>query len=1140
MGIRVALNHKTCYKYPKPVWLSPQVVRLRPAPHCRTTVSSYSLKVSPSEHFINWQQDPYSNRLARLVFPNKATEFSVVVDLVAELTVSNPFDFFLEKYAEEFPFTYEPSLLRELGPYLEVPPPGPLLAGLIAEFKRGKVRTVDYLVEINQTLQKRIEYLIRMEPGIQSPEETLKLKSGSCRDTAWLTVYLLRNLGLAARFVSGYLIQLATDVKSLDGPSGTERDVTDLHAWTEVYLPGAGWVGLDPTSGLFAGEGHIPLACSADPVTAAPITGFFAEDDASVVESEAEESEGAKQDIQSEFEFSMSITRIHEDPRVTKPYDDEQWSEIEALGHQVDADLKAQDVRLTMGGEPTFVSVDDMDGPEWNTTALGPKKYERAETLVRRLRDRFAPGGLLHHGQGKWYPGESLPRWALGLYWRKDGQPVWRDPSLVADEKGPGDLTSAQARGFILSLAERLGVNPYHALPGYEDGWYYLWKERRLPTNVNPLDNKLSNPEDRARLAKVFEQGLDTVVGYALPLRREYYTDDTSAWASGEWFFRPERMYLVPGDSPMGYRLPLDSIPWVAESEYPYLYEQDPMEERPPLRDRAALSRQLRLAGGPEPRSPLGLVEQVLESGPGSLRRQRRISPEPLPPAQGESAPWLIRTALCTEVRGGVLRVFMPPQRYVEDYLELVAAVEDIAAKLGEPVLIEGYAPPNDARLNAIKVTPDPGVIEINMHPAASWDELVKNTTALYEEARLSRLGTEKFMLDGRHTGTGGGNHIIVGGPKPSDSPVLRNPGLLRSLIGYWHNHPSLSYLFSGLFVGPTSQAPRVDEARNDQVYELEIAFRQVPEGRECPPWLVDRIFRNILIDASGNAHRAEFCIDKLYTPESASGRLGLLEMRAFEMPPHSRMSLTQHLLLRSLIARFWKQPYQQSLVRWRTEIHDRFLLPHFVQQDVGDVIGELGEFGYPIQREWFAPHFEFRFPFYGKIEQRGIELELRQAIEPWNVLGEEPDAGATVRYVDSSVERLQVLVNGMVDPRHVVTCNGSRVPLHPTGINGQFVAGVRYRAWQPANCLHPTIGVHAPLVFDIVDTWSGRSIGGCTYHVAHPGGRNYERFPVNANEAESRRISRFFKFGHTPGPMRVAEEKISREFPFTLDLRAT
>src|SRR5258708_10794560 len=480
----------------------------------------------------------------------------------------------------------------------------------------------------------------------------------------------------------------------------------------------------------------------------------------------------------------------------------------------------------------------------------------------------------------------------------------------------------------------------------------------------------------------------------------------------------------------------------------------------------------------------------------------------------------------------------MPPRTLPEDFGALVADGEVTAADLGLPVLIEGYAPPHDSRVHALKVTPDPGVIEVNLHPSASWDELVKNTTELYEEARLSRLGTEKFMLDGRHTGRGGGNHILVGGACPADSPLLRNPGLLRSLIGYWHNHPALSYLFSGIFVGPTNQAPRMDEARNDQVYELEIAFQQIPDDSHTPPWTVDRVFRNLLIDASGSTHRAEFSIDKMYAPESASGRLGLLEMRAFEMPPHSRMSLTQHLLLRALVAYLWEHPYRQELVRWRTEVHDRFMLPHFVHQDLEDVVSDLNVAGYPLRMEWFAPHFEFRFPHYGTIEQRGIQMEIRQAIEPWHVLGDEPTPGGAARYVDSSLERMQVLVKGMVDPRHVVTCNGHRVPLHPTGANGQFVAGVRYRAWQPPNCLHPTIGTHVPLVFDVVDTWSGRSIGGCTYHVAHPRGRSYDTFPINAYAAESPRLARFFKFGHTPGPMAVADQKITKELPFTLDLR--
>ncbi len=1159
MAIRVALNHKTHYKYDQAVWLSPHLVRLRPAPHCRTPILSYSLKITPSEHFINWQQDPYSNRLARLVFPKKTKEFGFEVDLIAELTVINPFDFFIDKYAEEYPFAYDVTLKKELAPYLELLPIDPKLAQLVTDSRKQKLRTIDFLVGLNQSLQHRVKYLIRMEPGIQSPEETLTLASGSCRDSAWLMVQLLRHLGLAARFVSGYLIQLKPDTVSLDGPSGTAVDFTDLHAWTEVYLPGAGWVGIDPTSGLMAGGGHIPLACTADPANASPVTGFFNLDDESIKDADPE---AGKDDDRAKdnFHFSMTVTRIHEDPRVAKPYTEEQWTEIEALGHQVDAELNRGDVRLTMGGEPTFVSIDDRDGAEWNTAAMGPNKRRLGDELLRRLREHFAPHGLLHHGQGKWYPGEPLPRWAFGLYWRKDGHPVWHDKSLIADDAKPNAFTEHDAEKFIANLAHRLDVDEQNAIPGHEDAWYYLWKERRLPVNVDPYDSKLSVKEDRERLAKIFEQGLEKTIGYCLPLKKQHYSDGSSEWASGTWFMRSERMYLVPGDSPMGYRLPLDSIPWVAKSDYPFTHEYDLWAARGPLPDPDLIRKQRYITGAPEARLPVGYIEQeldpvdvVTERPAGKKKRtliadgtaltqdasgRSRYPLGELPPGIGESASKVVRTALCVQTRGGILHVFMPPQRYLEDYLDLVTAVEDTAAELHMPVQLEGYTPPDDPRLQVMKVTPDPGVIEVNTQPAGSWDELVKNINTIYEEARLTRLSTEKFMTDGRHTGTGGGNHIIVGGATPADSPLLRRPDLLKSLLGYWHNHPSLSFLFSGMFVGPTSQAPRVDEARNDQVYELELAFKEVPDYGDVPPWLVDRIFRNILIDSTGNTHRSEFCIDKLYTPEGGPGRLGLLEMRAFEMPPHARMSLTQQLLLRSLISTFWKQPYAKPLVRWRTEIHDRFMLPYFVQQDFADVIADVNNAGYPLKAEWFAPHYEFRFPHFGTITQKGIEVELRQGIEPWHVLGEESAGGGTVRFVDSTCERVQVLVNGMVDSRHVIACNGRRVPLHPTGVNGQFIAGVRYRAWKAGECLHPTVPVHAPLVFDVIDAWNDRSIGGCTYHVSHPGGLAYETFPVNSYEAESRRVNRFYQMGHTPGRMTVPDEQITKEFPFTLDLR--
>jgi uncharacterized protein (DUF2126 family)/transglutaminase-like putative cysteine protease len=1159
MSIHVALHHKTHYRYDRLVNLGPQTVRLRPAPHSRTRILSYSLRVTPEKHFINWAQDPQANYAARLVFEQPTREFCVEVDLVAEMSVLNPFDFFLEPQAEKFPFAYDPALDHELAPfnrkcwlttaftkYLTA-----IRRDVLGEIKRrtkkerleipekDKLRTNDFIVAINQRLWKDIKYTIRLEPGVQTPEETLTKMSGSCRDSAWLLVQLMRHFGLAARFVSGYLIQLKPDVKSLDGPSGAEKDFTDLHAWTEVYLPGAGWIGLDPTSGLLAGEGHIPLACTPDPSSAAPISGCVDE-------------------CETEFAFEMNVTRVHESPRVTKPYTEKQWAEIEKLGHAIDADLKKGDVRLTMGGEPTFVSVDDPDGAEWNFTAVSHKKRILSGELIRRLRKKFAPGSLLHYGQGKWYPGEPLPRYALAAYWRKDGVPVWKDDSLIADESKNYGHGAKEAKELLSRIAETVGGDPKHLIPAYEDAFYYTWKERRFPVNVTPEKTNLKDKLERDRIARIFQQGLNSVVGYSLPIKRV-----SGGWMTGKWFLRDDdTLWLIPGDSPMGLRLPLDSIPWVSEKDFPWLRQLDPSQpklpELPkefPYRQRfvpgsAAASAAVRRALAPNT-SAVALTNRSQKPSHDAEREACSAAPEAgaLPefdpnrrPAPGQSAPWIIRTALCVEPRDGRLHLFMPPVETTEDYLDLIAGIETVVTEMGTPVIIEGETPPRDPRLNKLAVTPDPGVIEVNMHPSKTWDELVERTEILYEEARQTRLGTEKFMLDGRHTGTGGGNHIIIGAEAPPDSPVLRRPDLLRSLLTYWQNHPSLSWLFSGLFVGPTSQAPRIDEARNDSLYELEIAFkemdRQIGAFGQTPPWMVDRLFRNLLIDSSGNTHRSEFSIDKLYAPESASGRLGLVEMRAFEMPPHARMSLAQHLVLRGLVSKFWKEPYKNDLVRWGTDIHDRWMLPHFCETDFRDVIGDLREAGYPFEFDWFAPHFEFRFPRIGDLEQRDIQLELRTALEPWHVLGEEPGGGGTVRYVDSSLERLQVKASGLVGDRFAITVNGHRVPLHPTGTNGEGVAGVRYRAWQPPVCLQPTIGSHAPLRFDLYDTWNKRSLGGCTYHVAHPGGRGYDTFPVNSYEAESRRLSRFFRHGHQQGKYTPPPKTLNGDFPFTLDLR--
>lgn len=1121
MAINLALHHVTTYRYDQLINLGPQVIKLRPAPHCRTRIISYALRVTPALHFMNWQQDPFSNYLARVVFPDKTREFQVTVDLVAEMSVYNPFDFFLEPEAQEFPFKYSPELVADLAPYLRTTEPGPKLSTFLKNIPRRKRRSIDFLVEINSRAHRQVSYTIRMEPGVQTPEETLSLGSGSCRDSAWLLVHALRQYGLAARFVSGYLIQLKPDVEAVDGPTGAETDFTDLHAWCEVYLPGAGWVGLDPTSGLLAGEGHIPIACTPEPSSAAPIS-------------------GALDECEVEFMHQMSVSRVYESPRVTKPYDTQQWRDIDQLGHQVDAQLTEQDVRLTMGGEPTFVSALDRDGDEWNTEAMGPTKRGLGCELLQKLQDRYAKGGFLHFGQGKWYPGEQLPRWSLSAYWRHDGQPCWSNPALFADEREEHHYTAADAQAFVHLLAQNLGVASEFIQSGYEDTFYYLWRERTLPVNVDPFDSRLDDALERARLRRVFEYKLDSVVGYALPLLSDEKAEkDGPRWRSGPWFLRDDRMYLIPGDSAMGYRLPLDSLPWVSKKDYPYQIDVDPFA----------------------PQTTLANATTLRMQNPATV--SDALSPEAVtPPAKFESAAKLTRTALCVEVRNPhrangpklefsspestMLYVFMPPLKQLDDYLALLVAVEQTAAALDFQIVIEGYPPPRDARLTVLQVTPDPGVIEVNIHPASSWNELVQNTEFLYQAAHETRLSTEKFMMDGRHTGTGGGNHFVMGAASPIDSPFLRRPDVLASLLTFWHNHPAMSYLFSGLFIGPTSQSPRVDEARNDQIYELEIALQEIDrqmlaEG-SCAPWMIDRALRNILIDVTGNTHRSEFSIDKLYSPDGPTGRLGLLELRGFEMPPHPHMSLVQQLLIRSLVAWFWKTPYRPKgktrLTRWGTQLHDRFMLPTFIKMDFEDVIAELNRAGFAFDSSWFAPHFEFRFPLIGQTEIRGMQLSLRAALEPWHVMGEEGGGGGMVRYVDSSVERIELKVSGYTDNRYALAINGVAPTLQPTGIEGEYVIGVRYRAWNPPSALHPTIDVHAPLTFDVVDNWLSRSLGGCRYHVVHPGGLSYDTLPVNSFEAESRRLARFFRLEHTPGDMQLELAPPSSEFPFTLDMR--
>ncbi len=1058
MAITVGITHITHYKYDRPVSLSPQSIRLRPSPHNKVPIKSYSLKIKPKDHFLNWYQDIFGNFVANVVIPERTDEFKIEVDLKADINIINPFDFFIDKAYETWPFKYDDTTANELGNYFKITENGPLLKKWIDEniTRAGidKKNTIDLLVYLNQKLHESAQYIIRLEHGVYTPEQLFQLKQGSCRDFAWTLCQICRHLGIASRFVSGYLVQLKADIKSLEGPSGVEEDVVDLHAWAEVYIPGAGWVGLDATSGLFAGEGHIPLSASPLPHQSAPVDGMLEECKTTLI-------------------HTMKVARVYEAPRVTKPFSEVQWHDINKLAKKIDKEIKDSDMRLTIGGEPTFISTKNRDAAEWNTAALGEEKWEKAVKLLYALREKFAPTSSIHFSQGKWYGGEVLPRWALGCFYRKDKQPIWKNSEWIAEDKKNYHIKVEDAEKFSRLLINALGIPPECILTASEIG-------------------------------------SDKPKGYVIPI---IYSIKRKRWISNLWPYSQKIIKLIPGDSPIGYRLPLQLLPKVKNSDNEIPPERSNFEKLGDLPKRKELNEivKARIKTPPKPKE----ISYLKTDEPG-----------------------YVRTALCIEPRKGKLYLFMPPTYYAEHYLELSNAIESVCEKLKFPVLLEGYDPPKDLRLGNFYITPDPGVIEVNIQPGHNWDELKNINETVYDEVAKAGLTAEKFLTDGRRTGTGGGNHIIAGGSTPDDSPWMRRPDLLKSTISFWQNHPGLSYLFATIFIGPTSQAPRIDEARNDSLYELEIALSQIKPFKKMNMWLVDRLLRNILVDITGNTHRSEICIDKLYTPEAERGRLGLVEFRGFEMTPHARMNLLQILLLRALLTMFWNKPYEGQLIRWETTLHDKFMLPHFVWQDFCNVLSELEEYGFRFKPEWFLPQFNFRFPIYGTQVIDNIELELRMALEPWPVLGEENLSGATSRGVDSAMERLQLKVKGLDTNRYRITCNKYELELHDTDNKDIKVTGVKFKAWNPPFTLHPNLPVNTPLIFDIYDLQNKTSIGGCKYHVAHPGGRSYDTAPVNVNEAEGRMISRFEKIGHNSGKFGLKTLNSSKAFPYTNDLR--
>lgn len=1087
--MRVRIQHSTDYGFGAPSAFGPHLVRLRPAGHTRTHVLSYNLEVEPKGE-ERWQFDPWGNRIVRITWPGddyKRLRFTV--DAVFDIQPINPFNFFIDSRCEHLPFAYPDGLQLELRPFLQHEAVSPRLREFV-ESVPFEGKTVDYLVALNQHVAATVRYIIRNEAGIQTSEETLTCLSGSCRDSAMLLCDALRARGLASRFASGYLVQLTDEGNLPDEARGVLQDVVDLHAWAEVYVPGAGWIGLDGTSGLLCGEGHIPLACTVNPELAAPISGSTSQ-------------------AADDFAFSMTVERLGHEPRPLKPYDDADWAHIVRAGDHVDELLHGQGIMLTCGGEPTWTSRLHPTLPEWNTEALGPTKLSQGLKLARELSDRLGVGTLSMMRMGKQYPGESLPRWNCQLLWRHDEVPIWRNTDCLNrfGEAEASAATLAQAQSFAEAVIARLGIAT-QPIEGFEDPWHYAIEEQNLPVDVDPLSFGLDDPEDRRRLTRVLQQGLANAVGVAFPLQMK-----EGQWVTSEWSFRRGRMYLIPGDSPMGLRLPLNSLAGVAPEFI--------------VADASDVQRALRTGNSADDQRASGL-QGVQEQSTKPARSAGQLSSNEI-----------LRSALCFEPRDGVLHVFLPPLPDADAFLALVDVIEACAEATGIKVALEGYPPPHDPRIASCLVTPDPGVIEVNLPVASSFAEYLASMEIISEAALHSGLTTEKYQLDGRATGSGGGNHLTLGGARVSESPFLMRPRLLGDLLRYTQHHPALSYLFSGLFVGPTSQAPRIDESRLNSLEELEMALSQIPaDGDYVAPWTIDRLLRNLVIDVAGNTHRTEICLDKLYSPEGPAGRQGLVEFRAFEMPPNERMAAVQMLLVRAMVARFSLEGYERPLVPWDTRLHDQFMLPHFLWRDMEDIVRDMQRVGVPLESEWFRPFIDYRFPKFGTLQLEDMQVEIRSALEPWPTLGEQTSGSGTARMVDSSLERIQVKARGLIEGRHVLAVNGIELPMHPTGTVGEQVAGIKFRAWQVPVCLQPNIPVHHPLRIDVIDTWGKRSLGACSYHVIHPDGQGFNEPPLTAFEAAARRAQRFSTEGHMPWPVKLQKARVHPDHPVTLDMR--
>lgn len=1106
MSTRVAITHRVAQHFARPTRLPTHWLRLRPAPEQRARISAYSLAVHAEPHFLNWVRDPFENHLGRLDFPEPLAEFGITLELIAELEPTNPFDFLAEPYAARHPFDYPIQLKKELSPYLLTGEPGPRLRAWLAKVERASTTTVERLDALNRMVQEAHALTTGGAPGAVDLESFLERREGSCWELAWLLTLTLRHIGLAARFACGYRVLLGDEPP--DDSTPRLPDTVALHTWSEAYIPGAGWVGLDPSMGTFVTESHIPLACAPEPRRVLPIVSDRAADGEASPETRSE---------------SLHVRRLTPS-RVSWPHTDTQWADIEALGRKLDGDLARQGLKPALGVSLSLVSGQDGMTPEWSTQAIGPSKRALAESLSISLRKRLGPGGVPQLGQGEWYGGESLPRWRLGCFFRADGAPVWRNPERLTlghaqDTRLPPLLAdqSDQAQRLAQSIARGLGIGPARVVPAHEDPLHELWRAR-APGNL-AAPGELRDPLRRAALAERLSGVPRPPTGYVLPLSWDHAR---ACWVTGAWRFRRGGFYLAPGSASMGYRLPLDSLIDDEAGVFEAQIDRSPLEARGGLPDfhadvRARLER-------------------------GSTQASTRDDHPP-------------RTALCVEARAGRLFVFLPPVSHLEHYLDLVAAVEVSAEALKLDVSLEGYPPPEDPRLRRFWIEPDAGVLRLDLPETSNWDELLTTLGAAYEEAWALGLGTERLSADDGRLASGGGGPLTIGGVSPAESPFLTRPEILRSLVAYWQRHPCLSYLFAGRLIGPSGSAPRPDEGRDEMLYELSVALDRLPSGTSDKPWLPDRVLRHLLTDPAGGLKRAEIRVDQLYSPERASQRLGRITINAFESAPETHLAALQALLVLGLIGRFGRHPDSGELRRWGPALHDRFMLPDILWDDLRSVVGDLVAAGYPFQLDWFEPLFERRFPVLGSVPIGPLTLKLRSAHEPWPLLAEEATGAGVARFVDAANERLQVTLSGAHPGRYVLVCNGHRVPLQETATHGEYIAGIRYKISNPPATLHPTVWPVQSLVFDVIDTWSGPVIGGCTYLPPQPqlwGSIGTPALPPATGEPREAprvfpvpilsmralgRSGRFLPHGSGLGPMTAPPKIDDEQFPHLLDL---